>query len=84
MNNTNHQNDYPLLIPKLNVTERKELFNIQIWTVKDAAKALDISVGHIYNLVCKKMIPFHQKGKKGRLYFIPSEILEWIHEGEFR
>lgn len=64
--------------------ERKALFEIQIWTTTDVAMALDCSKGHIYNLVSSKMIPFHKKGKRGRLYFIPSEILEWIKFGGFR
>jgi excisionase family DNA binding protein len=66
------------------VIERKALFEIQIWTTTDVATALDCSKGHIYNLVSLKMIPFHKKGKRGRLYFIPSEILEWIKFGGFR
>ena len=69
---------------KLSVTERKKLFEIQIWTVDDVALFLDSSKGHIYNLVSQKMIPFYKRGKRGRLYFIPSEILDWIKERGFR
>lgn len=67
-----------------NVIERIALFEIQIWTIDDVALVLKNSKGTIYNKVSKNEIPFHKKGKKGRLYFIPSEILEWIKEGEFR
>lgn len=68
----------------LNATERAAFFLIQIWRIKDVASVLDCSVGHIYNLCSQKMIPFHKKGKRGRLYFIPSEILDWIKDGGFR
>jgi excisionase family DNA binding protein len=69
---------------KMSATERKKLFEIQIWTVDDVALFLDSSKGHIYNLVSQKMIPFYKKGKRGRLYFIPTEILDWIKERGFR
>jgi|GEM_PF-2059010 excisionase family DNA binding protein len=63
---------------------RKKLFEIQIWTIDDLALALNCSKGSIYNKVSKDEIPFHKKGERGRLYFIPSEILEWIKEGDYR
>lgn len=65
--------------------KRSKLFEIQIWTVEDVASYLKVSKGTIYNWkYIHNDFPFHQKGKRGRLYFIPSEILEWIKEGEFR
>ena len=54
------------------------LFNKKIWTVEDVAKVLDVSIGHIYNLKSKDDIPTRQVGKKGRLYFFPEEILDWL------
>ena len=62
---------------------KERLFDMQIWTVTEVALALDCSIGTIYNKVSQDEIPFHQKGKRGRLYFIPSEILEWIKEETF-
>jgi len=62
------------------------LFNKQIWRISDVAEFLGISEGHIYNLVSKshktrkKTIPYRKKGKL--LFFKPSEILEWIDEGD--
>jgi excisionase family DNA binding protein len=64
--------------------QRKELFDMKIWTIDEAALALNCSKGTIYNKVSKDEIPFHKKGKRGRLYFIPSEILDWIKDGEYR
>ncbi|MBT3585525.1 MAG: helix-turn-helix domain-containing protein [Halobacteriovoraceae bacterium] len=56
------------------------LFKIRIWTADEVADFLDVTVGHIYNLVNRREIPFKQKGKGGRLYFIPQEIFDWIFE----
>jgi excisionase family DNA binding protein len=64
--------------------DRRLLFDKPIWTIDEVAHFLDYSQGYIYNLVNQKMIPFHQRVRKGRLYFIPSEILEWIKERGFR
>ena len=74
----------PLRAYPMSVTERKSLFEIQIWTIDDLAIVLNCSKGSIYNKVSKNEIPFHKKGVRGRLYFIPSEILEWIKEGDYR
>ena len=57
-----------------------ELFNKRIWTITETAQFLDLAVGTIYQLVSKGKIPFRKKNK--RLYFIPQEILNWIHEGD--
>lgn len=57
-----------------------KLFEIRIWTVDDVAQFLDVTKGHIYNLVSRRDIPFRKRGKGGRLYFIPQEIFEWINE----
>ncbi|MBD63735.1 MAG: hypothetical protein CME62_00885 [Halobacteriovoraceae bacterium] len=61
---------------------RKEvgLFEKRIWRVSDVARFLDCSQGHIYNLCSDEKIPKRKKGKF--LYFVPSEILEWILKGD--
>ena len=64
------------------VRENNTFFDIQIWLVEDVARFLDVSVGHIYNLTSRREIPFRKKGKRGKLYFIPSEIMQWIDQGE--
>ncbi|HAZ12511.1 MAG: hypothetical protein A2X86_19830 [Bdellovibrionales bacterium GWA2_49_15] len=56
------------------------LFNIQIWRVEDVAQFLGCSKGHIYNLVNVDKIPTRKKGKF--LYFIPSEIVSWVLQGD--
>jgi len=57
-----------------------KLFDIQIWTIDDVANYLSVSKGHIYNLVSRNEIPFRKRGKRGKLYFIPQEIFDWIYE----
>jgi len=61
---------------------RKEdgLFDKRIWRVSDVARFLECSIGHIYNLCSDEKIPKRKKGKF--LFFIPSEILEWIIKGD--
>lgn len=56
------------------------LFYNQIWRVKDVARYLGCTVGHVYNLVSEKRIPLRKKGRL--LFFIPDEITNWILEGE--
>lgn len=63
---------------------KTQLFDIQIWTIDELALAINCSKGTIYNKVSRNEIPFHKKGRKGRLYFIPSEILDWIKREEFQ
>ncbi len=55
-------------------------FENLIWQVEDVAKFTGYSVGSLYNLTSKKLIP-HRK-KRGKLYFIPVEIQNWIEEGD--
>ena len=55
-------------------------FKIKIWRVKDVARYLGCTVGHIYNLVSEKRIPTRKKGKF--LFFLPDEIYHWVLEGE--
>jgi excisionase family DNA binding protein len=71
-----------LRIQRSHVSKRLENFDIRIWLIEDVAKFLGVSIGHIYNLTSRREIPFRRKGKKGRLYFIPAEIMQWIDEGE--
>jgi len=58
------------------------LFNSQIWRVEDTAEYLQCSIGHVYNLVSEKKIPFRKKGRL--LFFLPQEILQWIQEGDLK
>lgn len=55
------------------------LFENQIWKIKDVAKFTGYSVGTLYNLVSQNLVPYRKK--RGRLFFIPLEIQNWIEEG---
>ena len=57
------------------------LFNKRIWRIDDVAQFLGCSKGHVYNLSSDEKIPKIKKGKF--LFFIPSEILEWVLQGDF-
>jgi len=48
-------------------------------TIDETAKLLSLTKGSIYGLVHKNTIPYH---KKGKLYFLKSEILDWIKSGK--
>jgi len=67
--------------------EKKEssdslFFDKKIWTIFDAAAFTGYSVGTLYNLTSKDLIP-HRK-KRGKLYFLPFEIQNWIEEGDLK
>ncbi len=55
-------------------------FENQIWRIKEVADYLGCSIKHVYNLTSRGEIPHRKKGKF--LFFIPTEILNWIQEGE--
>jgi len=61
--------------------EGARFFDIRIWRVRDVAKYLGCTIGHVYNLVSQEKIPKIKKGKF--VYFIPQQIHEWILEGDF-
>ena len=53
--------------------------------VNEAAKYLGISVSNLHMKTMKRLVPFHKpKGKKTKLYFFKSELLEFIKEGRVK
>jgi excisionase family DNA binding protein len=48
----------------------------KLMNIQEAANYLSLAKQTMYGLVMNKKIPFHKKGK--RLYFIESELTEWI------
>jgi excisionase family DNA binding protein len=54
----------------------KQLFENLIWGIDEVSQFTSYSKGTIYNLVSEGEIPFRKK--RGRLWFIPSEILNWM------
>ena len=53
-----------------------ELFEKLIWGIEDVCKFTTYKKGTIYNLVSNGSIPYRKR--RGKLFFIPSEILSWI------
>ncbi|WP_348811088.1 helix-turn-helix domain-containing protein [Flavobacterium maritimum] len=49
-------------------------------SIDETAKIINLSKATIYGLTHQKEIPFHKRGK--RLYFLKSEILQWIKSGK--
>ena len=54
----------------------KQLVENLIWGIDEVSQFTSYSKGTIYNLVSEGEIPFRKK--RGRLWFIPSEILNWM------
>jgi excisionase family DNA binding protein len=52
------------------------LFNNLIWGIEEVCSFTRYSKGTIYNLVSEGDIPYRKR--RGRLWFIPNEILKWI------
>lgn len=75
------------LFENLNDEKKKEdekshdyLFSKKIWKVSDVASFLQCSIGHIYNLSSRDLIPKKKVGKF--LFFCPKEVFEWIKTGD--
>ena len=72
------------LNPKQNANELQDssLFEnkISFWKIEDVAEITGYSIGTLYNLTSKDLIPYRKK--RGKLYFVPSEIKNWIEEGD--
>ncbi len=60
--------------------KRELLFENKIWNIADVAEYTGYSIGTLYNLTSKDLIP-HRK-KRGKLFFLPFEIQNWIEEGD--
>ncbi|MCB0378073.1 MAG: helix-turn-helix domain-containing protein [Bdellovibrionales bacterium] len=56
------------------------LFDNRIWNIKDVSSYTGYAVGTLYNLASKNLIPYIKK--RGKLYFIPCQIQNWIEEGD--
>lgn len=64
-----------------NMTDRRmlmssDIFDKLIWGIDEVCRFTSYSKGTIYNLVSEGDIPYRKS--RGKLKFIPSEILKWI------
>jgi predicted DNA-binding transcriptional regulator AlpA len=55
------------------------IFEKLIWVIDDVCRATTYKKGTIYNLVSSGSIPYRKR--RGKLFFIPSEILSWVQNG---
>ena len=51
----------------------------QYLTIDELCELIGYKKTSVYGLVQKKKIPYH---KKGKLYFLKSEIMEWLKNGK--
>ena len=58
-------------------SETDSIFNNLIWTIDEVSHFTTYAKGTIYNLVSKGEIPY-RRGRKKKLIFIPSEIIDWL------
>ena len=54
-----------------------QLFDNLIWGLEEVCAFTKYAKGTIYNLVSKGEIPY-RRGRKKKLIFIPSEIIDWL------
>lgn len=55
---------------------RSQLFNNLIWGIDEVSRFTSYAKGTIYNLVSEGDIPYRKR--RGRLWFIPNEVLKWM------
>lgn len=54
------------------------LFDKLIWGIDEVCAFTRYARGTVYNLVSEGQIPVRRRGRKGRLVFIPSEVMAWF------
>jgi predicted DNA-binding transcriptional regulator AlpA len=55
----------------------KLIFDNLIWGLDEVCSFTKYAKGTIYNLVSKGEIPY-RRGRRRKLIFIPSEIIDWL------
>jgi excisionase family DNA binding protein len=60
------------------VSSEELFFDKLIWGVDEVCTFTNYAKGTVYNLVSKGEIPFRRRGRRGRLVFIPSEVIAWF------
>lgn len=58
----------------------EKLSNKRIWNICDVCLYTGYKKGTVYNLTSQDLIPYRKK--RGKLFFIPHEIQNWIDEGD--
>ena len=63
----------------LSLSRDKSLQEDEFMNIDELSNFISMTKGSIYGLVHKNTIPYH---KKGKLYFLKSEIMDWIKSGK--
>ena len=63
----------------LSLSRDKSLQEDEFMTIDELSNFISMTKGSIYGLFHKNTIPYH---KKGKLYFLKSEIMDWIKSGK--
>lgn len=61
------------------VREEELLKEDQYLTIEEVSQFIGYKKTSVYGLVQKNKIPYH---KKGKLFFLKSEIMEWLRSGK--
>lgn len=62
------------------VSSSEKLLKKKYWNISDLAEITGYAKGTLYNLKSEGILPFIKK--RGKLLFVPTEILNWIEEGD--
>jgi len=54
------------------------LFDKLIWGIDEVCTFTRYARGTIYNFVSEGEIPVRRRGRKGRLVFVPNEVMAWF------
>lgn len=82
MNKFTHKDDYNSAPMQYNRTSQRELsperlFDNLIWGIDEVCHFTSYAKGTVYNKVSCGEIPY-RRGRKRKLVFIPSEIIQWF------
>ncbi|UFH54708.1 helix-turn-helix domain-containing protein [Spirosoma sp. KNUC1025] len=69
------------LLDRLNSPASKKEYSDELLTVGQAANLLNLTTATVYGMVYEKRIPFSKPSGSGRLYFVRSELIEWVKNG---
>jgi len=61
------------------INDGKKLGEDKYLTIEELVELIGYKKTSIYGLVQKRKIPYH---KKGKLFFLKSEIMEWLKSGK--
>ena len=64
--------------PSVTPISARSIYDKRIWVIEDVVEFTGFAKSTIYKMTSRREIPHRKRGKK--LFFIPSEIWNWIEE----